>query len=387
MDRLMRVLRTDKSSPYQQLVGVGGLGTGIFFSLEGDHTLGRNESRMGGLLEVRDYCKLHIVIHYVAKLLGASSTLFQVLPVGKVGNDAAGEFVLREMKSVGIDTRFVETIAGKPTLFSVCFQYPDGTGGNITTSNSAAASLCKRDLDGIERLLTSAGPKTIALLLPEVPLEVRREFLKLATRAGAFRAASFVSGEIAAAKESAMFEQLDLVSLNQGEAGQLIGDVYSPANPDEFVTQAVRYVRSSCPQLQMVVSTGKGGAYAVNHDGWNYCPAPQVEVASTAGAGDCLLGGVLAAMATGVPLLNSGPPRKSLTERPINTALEFGVVLASYKVTSHHTIHPDASLATVVDFAAQRGIIFDPLIVQRFADAEDPTEQLSSSGSVSHDSF
>lgn len=383
----MRVLRVDESSPYKQLVGVGGLGTGFFFALEGDHTLGRNESRMAGLLDVRDYCKLHIVIHYVAKLLGGSSTPFRVLPVGKVGNDTAGEFVLREMKSVGIDTRFVETIAGKPTLFSVCFQYPDGAGGNITTSNSAAASLCERDLDGIESLLTSAGPKTIALLLPEVSLGVRREFLKLATRAGAFRAASFVSGEIAAAKESSMFEQLDLVSLNEGEAGQLIGEVYSPANPDDVVTQAVQYVRSRCPQLQMVISVGKGGAYAVDREGWNYCPAPQVEVASTAGAGDCLLGGVLAAMAAGVPLLNSGPPRKSLTERPINTALEFGVVLASYKVTSHHTIHPDASLATLTDFAAGRGITFDPVIVQRFADTGGPTEQLSSPGWVSHDSF
>ena len=383
----MRVLRIDETSPYQQLVGVGGLGTGIFFALEGDHTLGRNESRMGGLLEVRDYCKLHIVIHYVAKLLGASSTPFRVLPVGKVGNDAAGEFVLREMKSVGIDTRFVETIAGRPTLFSVCFQYPDGTGGNITTSNSAAAALCEKDIDRIESLLTPSGPRTIALLLPEVPLEVRGEFLKRATRAGAFRAASFVSGEIAAAKGSSMFEELDLLSLNEGEAGQLIGEVYFPANPDDFVTRAVRYIRSSCPQLQIVISIGKGGAYAVNREGWNYCPAPRVEVASTAGAGDCLLGGVLAAMAAGVPLLNSRPPRKSLTDSPLNTALEFGVVLASYKVTSHHTIHPDASLATLVDFAAQRGIIFDPRIVQRFADAEDPTEQLSSSVSVSHDSF
>jgi sugar/nucleoside kinase (ribokinase family) len=373
----MRVLRIDEKSPYQQLIGVGGLGTGIFFALEGQHTLERNESRMGRLLEVRDYCKLHIVIHYVAKLLGASSAPFRVLPVGQVGNDGAGQFVLREMKSVGIDTRFVETIAGKPTLFSVCFQYPDGTGGNITTSNSAAATLCARDLTVVESLLVSAGPRTMALALPEVPLDVRREFLKLATRAGAFRAASFVSGEIAAAKESAMFEQLDLVSLNVGEAGHLIGERYSSGNPDDFVTRAVRYVGSSYPQLQMVISTGENGAYSVRREGWNYCPAPRVEVASTAGAGDCLLGGILAAMAAGIPLLRPGPPRNSLTERPLSTALEFGVVLASYKVTSHHTIHPDASVGTLTDFAGQRGITFDPVIAQRFADTEDATEQLS----------
>jgi sugar/nucleoside kinase (ribokinase family) len=373
----MRVLRIDESSPYKQLVGVGGLGTGIFFALEGQHTLERNESRMGRLLDVRDYCKLHIVIHYVARLLGGASAPFRVLPVGKVGDDGAGQSVLREMKSVGIDTRFVETIAGKPTLFSVCFQYPDGTGGNITTSNSAAATLCTRDLTVVESLLASAGPRTMALALPEVSLDVRREFLKLATRAGAFRAASFVSGEIAAAKESAMFEQLDLVSLNVGEAGHLIGERYSSGNPDDFVTRAVRYVRSSYPRLRMVISTGRDGGYAVCREGWNYCPAPRVEAASTAGAGDCLLGGILAAMAAGIPLLRSGSPRKSLTERPLSTALEFGVVLASYKVTSHHTIHPHASLATLTDFSGERGIALDPVITQRFADTEDASEQPS----------
>ena len=35
----MRVLRIDEHSPFRQLVGVGGLGTGISFALKGDHTL------------------------------------------------------------------------------------------------------------------------------------------------------------------------------------------------------------------------------------------------------------------------------------------------------------------------------------------------------------
>ena len=67
----MRVLTINENSPYHKIVGVGGIGSGIFFALEGNHTLGRNESRTATLLPVRDYCKLHIVLHYVAKLLGA----------------------------------------------------------------------------------------------------------------------------------------------------------------------------------------------------------------------------------------------------------------------------------------------------------------------------
>src|SRR5213079_474205 len=234
----MQVLQVDETASYQQLVGVGGLGTGIFFSLEGEHTLGRNESRPGKLLDVRDYCKLHIVSHYVAKLLGTQS--FRVFPVGKIGNDAAGQFVLRGLADVGIDTGFVQPVTGRPTLFSVCFQYPDGTGGNITTNNSAAEQLSAGDLDLIKEVFSVSS--TIALALPEVSLDLRRHFLELASKAGALRAASFVSSEIAAAKAMGFFERLDLLSLNESEAGELIGMTFSPDSAQIFAEACVRFL-------------------------------------------------------------------------------------------------------------------------------------------------
>jgi len=67
-----RTLEFNANSPFRQLVGVGGIGTGLFFELEGNHTLGRNESRPARFLSIRDYCKLHIISHYVAVLLGAN---------------------------------------------------------------------------------------------------------------------------------------------------------------------------------------------------------------------------------------------------------------------------------------------------------------------------
>src|SRR5438876_177719 len=130
--------------------------------------------------------------------------------------------------------------------------------------------------------------------------------------------------------------------------------------------QFVRFVEVGYPHLQIVVSAGKAGACAVSCKRSNYCPAPHVEVASTAGAGDCLLGGILAAMARGGPLLNSCSPRKTLAERPLGTALEFGVLLASYKVTSPHTIHPDTSFPALVRFANERGIELAPSLQRAF---------------------
>ena len=59
-----------------------------------------------------------------------------------------------------MDVRFVDAVPGHPTLLSVCFQYPDGSGGNVTTVDSAAALVSERDVDLAERWLS---PDTIAL--------------------------------------------------------------------------------------------------------------------------------------------------------------------------------------------------------------------------------
>jgi len=52
------------------VIGTGGIGAGKFFVLNGNHTLGREESRNGHFLDIHDYCKQHIILYYIRKLLG-----------------------------------------------------------------------------------------------------------------------------------------------------------------------------------------------------------------------------------------------------------------------------------------------------------------------------
>jgi len=363
----MRVLRIDERSTFRRLIGVGGIGAGIFFELEGNPTLGRNESRPARLLNVRDYCKLHIVIHYVAKLLGASVTgfPFHVLPVGIVGDDAPGRQMVKEMAESGIDTANVHVNDKLPTLFSVCFQYPDGAGGNLTTCNSAAGALSERQIDGIAGLMRSDAARTIALAVPEVSIEVREYFLKLATDAGCFRAASFVPAEVGPAKRAGLFELLDLVALNEEEAGELVDCAFSPSAPETLITTCQNFLRARFASLNMIVSVGSHGAYGVTAEGWNYCPAPKVEVASTAGAGDSLLGGVLAAIAAGIPFV-AEQSREQPSNGFVDSALELGVFLASYKCQSSHTIHPEAELESLAEFVRRSGYKFSPRIKESF---------------------
>ncbi len=94
---------------FDALIGVGGIGSGVFFALNGNQTLGREESRGGQYLDRRDYCKLHIIAHYVQVLLGES---FHTYPIGKVGDDADGKRLTEEIAEAGMNTRYLETVVG-----------------------------------------------------------------------------------------------------------------------------------------------------------------------------------------------------------------------------------------------------------------------------------
>lgn len=360
---------------WRRLVGVGGVGSGLFFALEGAHDLGRDESRPARLLDVRDYCKLHIVAHYPARLLGArpAGRPFHVIPVARVGRDEPGRRLRRELAAAGMDVRFVRTVADRPTLLSVCFQYPDGSGGNITTSASAASALRPADLGAIAGLLDA---RTIALALPEVALEVRLALLRLAGARGALRVASFTAAEVAAALRGGLLADVDLLALNAGEAAAVAGRAFPAGPPDTLLALVARVHTDANPAARLIVTSGRRGAWGFDRGLWTHTPAIEVGVASTAGAGDALLGGTLAGLACGVPLTVPGGDGRADRSRTIASALDLGVLVAAYSVTSPHTIHPDTRPETIAAFAQAHGItLAEPLagILRRGAPADVPT--------------
>jgi len=181
------------ASRYQAMIGTGGIGSGVFFALDGDHTLGREESRSGRFLDKRDYCKLHIISHYVKVLLGPD---FQTILVGKVGDDEVGRRLLAEMQDTHLDLRYVSAAPGEQTLFSTCFVYPDGSGGNLTTADSASARVDKAYIAEASSAFRHYQNRGIALAAPEVPLNARQKLLELGRQYGFFSAASLNSAEI-----------------------------------------------------------------------------------------------------------------------------------------------------------------------------------------------
>jgi sugar/nucleoside kinase (ribokinase family) len=346
-------LRAPADAPYRRLVGVGGIGTGLFLAVEGDRTIGRVESRAARLMNGRDSCKLHTVAHHVSVLLGARAAgdPFHVVPVGVVGDDDAGRRVVDEMRDAGMDVRRVRTIGDRPTLFSVCFQYPNGDGGNLTTSDSAAAALSDADVEEAARLLDA---EAIALAQPEVPLGPRRRFLRLAGERGALRAASFTSLELDEASATGMLRLLDVLALNEDEASRIAGAEPDPNEPGPFLRRCLDAIGGQARRLRLVVTAGERGAYAIEDGRSAHRAAPRVEVASTAGCGDALLAGVLVGLAVGAPFLGDRPAAAGR----LDDALGLGVALASLNATSPHTIHPSATADVLLAFARSSG--FEP---------------------------
>src|SRR5882724_13916 len=349
-------LRVQGDSPYRRVLGVGGIGAGMLLALEGNHDLGRNESRAARLVDARDYCKLHIITHYLAALLDRSEAPFDVIPIGKVGTDSAGNRLVQEMIDVGVDPTYADKVVGQPTLFSVCYQYPDGAGGNITTSESAASLLTTEDVDRLTSLFEDSRNRTIALSVPEAPLNVRHHLLKLATKYDAFRVASFSYAEVLDAQQLNVLNFVDLLVLNMDEAAKLVGQKFDATAPYMFLEQCAMALRASQPQMNIVISAGKDGAFGFSKGEWSHSPGLPVDVVSTAGAGDALLSGILAAMIAGLPFTNKDESRNS--PAVLRSALDFGVLLASYSVTSQHTIHPETKLRAVLDLAEDLGITF-----------------------------
>jgi sugar/nucleoside kinase (ribokinase family) len=376
----MLALRANTESAFTCAVGIGGIGAGISYALQGEHELGRNESRLGELLESRDYCKLHIVEHYIARLMGSGSApaSFRVWPVGVLGNDAVGRRILTELNAAGMDTQFVRSHPALKTLFSVCFNYPDGSGGNITSSNSAAGALTADDLKAASPYMKAAGAHGVALCLPEVPLEIRRTFLELASDFGNYRTCSFALGEIEEAQIMGLVSLTDLLALNQEEASALLGDGPGSVLDDGLLAECAAKFTATHPRLRMIVSAGPKGAYGFECGSSQFCPAPVIQPISTAGAGDALLAGVVCGLAAGLPFIMPNECGSSFSGRVLRTALDFGVLNASFSVTSPHSIHPDAVLKNLFGFAESHGAsISDSLRTMCYECEQMPAESVS----------
>jgi sugar/nucleoside kinase (ribokinase family) len=251
-----------------------------------------------------------------------------VLPVGRVGRDAAGTQLYREMREAGLDLRHVGTLPDRRTLSSFCFLYPDGTGGNLTTADSACAAVDPTAIDAAAPDFEAWRGRGIALAEPEVPLAARLRLLELGGEHGFLRAASFTRGEMPEVREGNLLDRVDLLGVNLEEALAAAGlggpHPPEPATRAELAAAAVAALAAEHPRLQLSVTAGAAGSWSWDGEALRHCPAASVQAVSTGGAGDAHFAGILAGLTAGLPLPE---------------AQRLGALVAAASVTSPHTIH------------------------------------------------
>lgn len=343
--------------PAGTFVGIGGIGWGNFFALDEDRPLGRNESRGARLLDAKDFFKLHIVFHMLAVLTSANPRgRPRIVPIGIVGRDEAGRQLIREMRAVGIDVGYISSTPEHATTYGVACQYPDGSGFNIGATNGACATITA---SAVRERAAELGPPdlpVVAVSLPEVPLAAREAFLEAFKQPLVNRVGSFTSAEINRAAKEGHFGRLDLVAMNEDEAAALAGRSFSPDDRTRFLAALARRVNELNQAAQIVFTAGAFGAFAYQDGQWDHCPAPEISIVSTAGAGDALLAGVLAGCWAGFPL--AAPDRLGVpfVERNLASAVDVGVLAASFKLRSVDTIPRDATSAAVGEFGLRLGL-------------------------------
>ena len=220
----------------------------------------------------------------------------------------------------------------KVTVDSV-LAMPDGMGTWLAVFDhhgDVAGSISKRpNLYPLVGLLEQKGDEIFAsadsvVLELDLHKDIVKKVLELAEKYHT-KLYALVSNMSIAAERRDFLQSFNCFICNQQEAGLLFLDDYSEKTPEELRDiLSERVIRAKIPS--MVVTMGAEGSVYASLDGEKgICPARNVQVKDTTGAGDSFCAGVTIGLTYG----------KSLPE-----AVEIGTFLAASVITSSENVCP-----------------------------------------------
>lgn len=237
-----------------------------------------------------------------------------------VDDTPMGDAVVKKLKNHKVNTDYLLT-------------RPDGMGTWLAVFDNkgdVAGSISKRpNMYPIAELLQEKGDEIFSQV-PSVVLEIGldKEIVKSTLalcQKHNVKSFALVANMSIAAERRDLLQQFDCVICNQQEAGILFLDDYENKAPEEMRDiLAERIVAANIPS--MVVTMGAAGAVYANLQGeTGVCPARNVQVKDTTGAGDSFCAGVAIGMTYG----------KTMAE-----SVEIGTTLAASVITSSENVCP-----------------------------------------------
>lgn len=237
-----------------------------------------------------------------------------------VDNTAMGADVLKKLNNHRVDTRYIQEIPGGMGTWLAVFDNNGDLAGSISQ---------RADMMPLLEVLEEQGDKMFSeadsvVVQADMHKDLMKKIFALAEKHQK-KIFGIVSNISIAVERRDLLQKVDCFVCNQLEAGMLFADDYSEKTPEELrdiLSERVTFAKIP----SMVVTMGsKGSVYADMYGDKGICPALQVAVKDTTGAGDAFFAGVTIGLTYG----------KSLAE-----AAQIGTNLAASVITSSENVCP-----------------------------------------------
>ena len=210
---------------------------------------------------------------------------------------------------------------------------PDGMGTWLAVFNEkgdvAGSISCRPDPSPILSILEEKGDEIFVkadsvIIQIDLHKDIVKKIFQLAEKYGV-KTYALVSNMNIAVQRRDFLQQLDCFICNEQEAGILFLEDYSESTPEEMVEILAEKIKYANIKSMIVTMGAQGAVYAHTDGDRGICPAKNVVVKDTTGAGDAFCAGVMAGLTYG----------KSLAD-----AIEIGSTLASSVITSSENVCP-----------------------------------------------
>ncbi len=214
--------------------------------------------------------------------------------LGRVGEDAFGHEMLQNLSDQGVGIDRVQHDAGAPSGTATIVVQTDGE-NTIIVVPGANGQVSTQDVDDNRDLLANADYLVMQF---EVPLPVVRHAIAQASDMGVH---VVLNPAPAYPVDAAFLDGVYCLVVNETEAETLTG---LPVTGLEAARDAAHALQELGATV-VIVTLGANGALVLANDEATHIPARKVSVVDTTAAGDAFIGGLVAALDRGMPLVEA----------------------------------------------------------------------------------
>ena len=240
--------------------------------------------------------------------------------VGIVDDTPLGEEVVNKLKRHKVNTDYVQVRPDGLGIWLAVFDHNGDVAGSISKRPDGGAIYTLLEEKGDE--IFSQGDSVVIEV--DMHKEIVKKTLDLAEKYN-IKTFALVSNMSIAMERRDFLQRFDCVICNKQEAGMLFLDDFTDKSADE-IREIIKDKTARAQIPSMVVTLGGDGAVYTDLEGNDgFCPARNVQVKDTTGAGDAFCAGVAAGLTYG----------KNLGE-----AVEIGTMLAASVIVSSENVCP-----------------------------------------------